>query len=156
MASLWADIRFAFRMMGKNLGYTAVLVLTLALGIGASTTIFSVVNSVVLKPLPYRQPEQLVRFYTEFPTMKLLKFWISPPEYFDLARGCRSCSSVGAWTMGTASLSGSDRPRGWASVSWGSSCCPPRSTDGTPCRAEPWRPRSRRVSGVKATCLTTR
>ena len=71
MSSLWADLRFAFRMMAKTPGYTAVLVVTLALGIGASTTIFSVVHSVLLRPLPYKDPDRLVRVYTEFPTQNL-------------------------------------------------------------------------------------
>jgi len=112
MSALWADLRFAFRMMAKGPGFTAVLVLTLALGIGASTTIFSVVNSVVLKPLPFRQPDRLVQVYTEFlGPMNLRKFWVSIPEYFDLQRACRSCDGVAAWSRGgTASIAGGDRP----------------------------------------------
>jgi putative ABC transport system permease protein len=111
MSSLWLDVRYALRMMLKSPGLTAVLVITLALGIGASTTIFSVVNSVVLRPLPYEQPERLARVYTEFNgKLSLKRFWMSPPEFDDLVKSCRSCTSVGAWARGSASLSGGDRP----------------------------------------------
>jgi predicted permease len=111
MSSVVADLKFAVRMMTRGPGITAILVLTLALGIAASTAIFSVVNSVLLKPLPYEKPEQLVRVYTEFlGKMQLRKFAVSVPEYFNLARDCKTCESVAAWGNGTASLSGGDRP----------------------------------------------
>ena len=81
MSSLWLDVRYALRMMVKSPGLTAVLVITLALGIGASTTIFSVVSSVVLRPLPYEKPDQLVRIYTEFlGKLELKRFWVSGPD----------------------------------------------------------------------------
>src|SRR5262245_109647 len=111
MSSLWLDVRYALRMMVKSPALTAVLALTLSLGIGASTTIFSVVNSVVLQPLPYEQPDQLVRVYTEFRgKLSLERFWVSPPEYDDLRKACRSCASVAAWRYSSTSLSGGDRP----------------------------------------------
>src|SRR5690349_945571 len=112
MSSLWTDLKFALRMMAKAPGFTAVLVMTLALGIGASTTIFSVVNSVVLKPLPYKQPDRLVRVYTEFvgPKMSLPRFWMSTPEYYVLRDSCESCEQVAAIGRGTAALAGGDRP----------------------------------------------
>jgi len=111
MRSVWFDVRYALRTMAKSPGLFSVLVITLALGIGASTTIFSVVNSVVLRPLPYQQPDRLVRVYTEFlGSMDLHRFWLSPPELDDLQKQCRSCESVGGWARGSASLSGGDRP----------------------------------------------
>jgi predicted permease len=111
MGNVWNDLRFALRMMARSPGFTAILVITLALGIGATTTIFSVVNSVVIKPLPYKDPDQLVRVYTEFlGRMQLKKFWVSPPEYNDLRTQCQSCEYVTAVGRGTASLSGGDRP----------------------------------------------
>ncbi|MDQ3337103.1 MAG: ABC transporter permease [Myxococcota bacterium] len=111
MSNLWLDVRYALRMMWRSPGLTTILVVTLALGIGASTTIFSVVNSVLLKPLPYKAPDKLVRMYTEFlGPHGLPKFWISAPEFDDVRRQCRSCESIAAWASGSAVIAGGDRP----------------------------------------------
>jgi putative ABC transport system permease protein len=114
MGSLFRDVRFALRMMGKHIGVTAVLILTLGLGVGASTTIFSVVDSVLIKALPYPDSDRLVRVYTEFVTESgegmFRKFWISAPEYTELSRQCRSCASIGAFAPRAMSIGGGDRP----------------------------------------------
>ncbi len=110
MDSLWQDLRYGFRILAKNPGFTMVAVLTLALGIGANTAIFSVVNAVLLRPLPYHEPGKLVRVYSEFPTMDLKKFWISAPEFMDIQNEAKSWESIGAWSMGGANIGTSGEP----------------------------------------------
>ena len=100
MGTFRQDLLFALRMMRKNLGFTMAAVLCLMLGIGATTGIFTVVNAVLLRPLPYAHPEQLVRVYTEFPTFPnggLPRFWTSAPEFFDLRKDTHSWASLDAW-----------------------------------------------------------
>src|SRR2546430_1178263 len=104
METLWQDLRYGLRMLVKNPGFTLIAALTLALGIGANTAIFSVVNAVLLRPLPYKEPERLVRVYSEFPTMNLRKFWVSPPEFFELQNEAKSWEALGAWSMGGANV----------------------------------------------------
>jgi len=113
METLRQDVFFALRMMRKNMGFTVAAVLCLMLGIGATTGIFTVVHAVLLKPLPYSHPEQLVRVYTEFPTFPnggLHRFWTSAPEFFDLRRDTHSWASLDAWAMGSANLAGKTQP----------------------------------------------
>jgi predicted permease len=104
------DIRYSFRMLRKRPGFALVVALTLAIGIGANTAIFSVVNAVLLKPLPFREPQALVRVYTEFPTMSLLKFWMSAPEFMDIQKEAKSWESIGAWSTGGVNIGGAGEP----------------------------------------------
>jgi predicted permease len=113
MGTFGQDLHFALRMMRKNWGFTAAALLCLMLGIGATTGIFTVVNAVLLRPLPYSHPEQLARVYTEFPTFPnggLPRFWTSAPEFFDLRRDTHSWASLDAWSTGGANLGGKTQP----------------------------------------------
>src|SRR5215468_7612182 len=110
MQTLWQDLSYGARMLFKKPGFTLIAVLTLALGIGANTAIFSVVNGVLLRPLPYKEPDRLARVYSEFPTMNLRKFWISPPEYVDIQKDAKSWESIGAWASGGVNIAATGAP----------------------------------------------
>jgi len=102
-------MRHALRLLFRNPGWTTASLLCLALGIGATTAIFSVVNAVVLRPLPYRNSEELVRVYSEFPTFPnggLHRFWISPPEFVNLRKDQQSFTQLEAWQNSGANLAG--------------------------------------------------
>ena len=107
---LKGDVRHGVRTLARTPAFTAIAVLTLALGIGANTAIFSIVNGVLLRPLPYPMPEQLVYFTTQFPAQGFLHFWVSPPEYMEFRELNRSFSDVGAYTTGEVNLTAGDRP----------------------------------------------
>ena len=110
MQSILQDLRYGARMLWKRPGFTVIAVITLALGIGANTAIFSVVNGVLLRPLPYKDPGRLTRVYSEFPTMNLRKFWISSPEFLDIQKEAKSWESIGAWSTGGVNLSSTGDP----------------------------------------------
>jgi len=94
LEQLWQDVRFGVRMLAKNPGFTAVAVLTLALGIGANTAVFTVVDAVALRPLPAPTPDRLVRLYVKSP--QGVERYFSYPDYEDIRRQVRSFSGVAA------------------------------------------------------------
>jgi predicted permease len=105
------DLVYALRSLRKSPGYAAVTILTLALGIGANTAIFSVVNGVILKPLPYPSPERLVYITSQFPGLGFDQFWISAPEFVEFAESNRSFQRVGGYRAGAVNLGTPDQPR---------------------------------------------
>ncbi|HET9372956.1 MAG TPA: ABC transporter permease [Vicinamibacterales bacterium] len=99
MDNLRMDLRYALRGLKRQPGFAALTVLTLALGIGANTAIFSVVNAVLLRPLPYPNADELEYVTTRFQGQGLDKFWLSIPEVLELAQHNQSFSSVGGYRV---------------------------------------------------------
>ncbi|MGA3043701.1 MAG: ABC transporter permease, partial [Bryobacteraceae bacterium] len=97
METLLQDIRYALRILRRSPGFTIVAVLALALGIGATTAIFSVVDAVILKPLPYADPGRLVQLWMRFTGIGIPndQNWVSAPEFMDLQRN-NSLSDIAA------------------------------------------------------------
>jgi len=109
MQTLWQDLRHGLRMLANSPGFTVVAVLTLALGIGANTAIFSVVNGVLLRPLSYKDSPALVNIWGKFAKQGLRQNWISEPEYWDLLDHNESFSQIAAYALGgSANLTRTD------------------------------------------------
>src|SRR2546422_4154222 len=108
MDTLWQDIRYAVRMMGKNLGVTGIVVVVLALGIGANAAIFSVVNAALLRPLPYAGPDKLVRLTEDSPNVPQMS--ISYPNFLDWREQNKVFSGIAAMQFRSLNLTGTDEP----------------------------------------------
>ena len=109
MDVLLQDLRYALRGLLKNPGFALLTVLTLALGIGANTAIFSVVDGVVLRPLGYPEPRRLMFITSQFPGLGFDQFWVSAPEFLEFNERNHSFETVGAYTVRAANL-GADVP----------------------------------------------
>src|SRR5262247_1851324 len=105
---LWQDLRYSARMLLKNPGFTLIAVITLALGLGANAAIFSFVNAVLLKPLPYPDPERIVSVWEKHPGG--FSNYISTLNFLDWERQNRCFQFLSAFTRGTVTLTGSDSP----------------------------------------------
>lgn len=102
------DLKYAVRSMVKNPGFTLVVVITLGLGIGANTAIFSVVNGVLLDPLPYHEPEGLVSVFENDRLRGTTQEGVSAPDYFDLTERNRVFADAATWFRPRLTLTGAD------------------------------------------------
>jgi putative ABC transport system permease protein len=110
MDNLWQDLRYGIRMLLRSPGFTLVGVLALALGIGANTAIFSVVNAVLLRPLPYPDPDRLVLLSENFSRLGLNRISVSAPEFIDYRDRSQSFERVAAYKYLNFNLTGVDEP----------------------------------------------
>jgi putative ABC transport system permease protein len=104
MQTLLQDLRYGARTLLKNPGFTLIAVLTLGLGIGANTAIFSVVNGVLLRPLPYHEPERIVTLLDN------ARYPVSPANFLDIRANGRSFAQMAAAESWGGALTGYDRP----------------------------------------------
>ncbi|MCM3905803.1 MAG: ABC transporter permease, partial [Pyrinomonadaceae bacterium] len=84
METLWQDLGYGFRMLFKNPRFTVVAILSLAIGVGATTAIFSVANALLLRPLPYQNADSLVILWNRSPGLNVAQDWFSPGQYLDI------------------------------------------------------------------------
>src|SRR5574341_1392907 len=108
MQTIWQDLRYGARMLIKKPGFTLIAVMTLALGIGANTAIFSLVNTVLLRPLPFAEPERLVWTWGEFSGGNRAS--TSPPDFLDFRAQNRSFEELAAMMFGSFNLTGGGEP----------------------------------------------
>jgi putative ABC transport system permease protein len=104
------DLRYGLRLLRRSPGFAALAVLTIGLGIGANSAIFSVINGVVRKPLAYPESDRLMFITSQFPALNFDKFWVSPPEYYDIVEHTRALETVGAYQVGAFNVSEGDQP----------------------------------------------
>src|SRR5260370_12063823 len=109
--NLLQDVRFGFRMLAKDPAFTAVVVITLALGIGANTTVFTLVNAVLFKGLPFHDADRVMYLYCNNPSRGDGHSGVSYPDFRDLRAQAKSLQGLAAISMMTANLSdGSNVP----------------------------------------------
>jgi putative ABC transport system permease protein len=106
--TLWQDLRFGARALGRTPGFAAIAVLTLAIGIGANAAIFSVVNAVLLRPLPWSEPDRAVMIWSKWVSFD--KTWVATGEVVDYRRRSQTLQEVAAWGETQVNLTGDGDP----------------------------------------------
>src|SRR5437763_9124378 len=104
------DVRFAFRLLIRNPAFTAVSVIAIALGIGANTAVLSLVNALLIRPLPYRDPARMVWMLEHFRAQHLDAIPVSAPEFVDYKTNCRTLEKWAVFQPGTVNFAVGDRP----------------------------------------------
>jgi putative ABC transport system permease protein len=110
MQTFWQDLRYGLRMLVKSPGFTLTAILTLALGIGANTAIFSVVNAVLLRPLPYNEPQRLIALWSPDTRKPEAKGSVSYPDFFDVRAQNTSFERIAVYRTNDLALTGRETP----------------------------------------------
>ena len=105
-----SEIKVALRGLAKSPGFTAIAIATLALAIGANSAVFSLINALLVRPLPYQEPSRIALIWEQFATQGLERIPVSPPEYLDLEKEFQSGTGLAAFNYQTFNLGGGDVP----------------------------------------------
>ncbi|HET9800323.1 MAG TPA: ABC transporter permease, partial [Chthoniobacterales bacterium] len=105
-----SEIKVALRGLTKSPGFTAIAIATLALAIGANSAVFSLINALLVRPLPYQEPSRIALIWEQFATQGLDRIPCSPPEYLDLEKEFQSGTGLAAFTYQAFNLGGGDVP----------------------------------------------
>jgi putative ABC transport system permease protein len=110
LEEIWQDMRFGLRMLQKNPGFTLIAIITLALGIGANTAIFSVVNAALLRPLPYDNPDRIMSVSVMQPQKGVYQLPFALPNYLDLRERAQSFTEIAAYRGWQYTITGAGEP----------------------------------------------
>jgi putative ABC transport system permease protein len=105
-----SEIKVALRGLAKSPGFTAIAIATLALAIGANSAVFSLINALLVRPLPYQEPSRIALIWEQFTTQGLERIPVSPPEFLDLEKEFQSGTGLAAFNYQTFNLGGGDVP----------------------------------------------
>ena len=110
MGTLWQDLRFGVRTLARKPGFTVMAILSLAIGIGANSAIFSVTNALLLRPLPYKDADRLVIMWNRSPVLNVVQDWFSPGQYLDIKAENHVFEHVAATLGGSFNFTGRGTP----------------------------------------------
>ncbi|MFN2455437.1 MAG: ABC transporter permease [Pyrinomonadaceae bacterium] len=110
MQTLWQDIRYGARMLLKHKGFTLIAIIALALGIGANTAVFSVLHTVLLRPLPFREADTLISLQAVNQSIGVRQGFLSQADVLDIRRQSQSFEQIASWVTAPLNLSGTGRP----------------------------------------------
>jgi predicted permease len=152
MSTLARDLRYAFRAFAKSPGFTAAAILSLAIGIGANTAIFSITSALLLHPLPYKDADRLVILWNSSPGLGITQDWFSSAQYFDIKNGHHGFEQVALAIGGNYNLTGDGDPERVGVVRVTSNLLP--MLGGQPLQGQLFSPEEDRVGAPNVAVLT--